>query len=229
MSQLAVQLSEIEIELSGVRLFQCSDLRIFRGQRVGIMGPSGAGKSLLLKALCDLISFRGKRWIAEDQVLAKVFQKNALFDSMTASQNVELPLVFQGIHSSRRKTKVLELLQQVGLGTSGLLFPSEMSGGMQKRLGLARALAMGPNLLFCDDPSAGLDPLLSREIYELLRSTSQNRTLVFTTNEVARAQQVADRLLVLLNGRIAFDGDWDQLSGAPIEVRSFLFPRDFHA
>ena len=146
-----------------------------------------------------------------------LFQKNALFDSLTCAENIAFPLreVTSATEEEIQK-KVKYYLDAVGIPHAAERFPDEISGGMQKRLGIARALALDPDIIFYDDPTAGLDPITSRKIIELIMATQQERsaTVVAITNDMNRAYQMADRI------GFVFDNDF-VITGNPEETKSF--------
>jgi phospholipid/cholesterol/gamma-HCH transport system ATP-binding protein len=210
------------VVLSGV------NLSIVQGECVVLIGPSGKGKTVLLKLLAGLLQptsgqvrIEGTDLNAlahkeQEKLLLKMgmlFQKNALFDSLTVGENIAFPL--------REKTQLSELeiqekvayfLEQVGIGHASLLYPDEISGGMQKRLGIARALALAPQIVLYDDPTAGLDPITSRLIADLiLRLRRENKsTVIAVTNDMARAYQMADRIVMVVDGEIIITGNRKQ-------------------
>ncbi len=195
------------------------------GECVVLVGPSGKGKTVLLKLFAGLLKPTLGQVQIEDkdlnqlapheqkQLLLKMgmlFQKNALFDSLSVGENIAFPL--------REKTKLSEaeiqervvyFLEQVGIGHARLLYPDEISGGMQKRLGIARALALKPQIVLYDDPTAGLDPITSRLIVDLiLRLRAENKsTVIAVTNDMVRAYQMADRIAMVVDGEIVITGN----------------------
>jgi phospholipid/cholesterol/gamma-HCH transport system ATP-binding protein len=139
-----------------------------------------------------------------------LFQKNALFDSLTVSNNVAFALR-ELAHSDEAEIQsiVLKFLDAVGILHAKDLFPDEISGGMQKRLGIARALALDPKIIFYDDPTAGLDPITSRKIIELIlqMQTKSNATVVAVTNDMTRAYQLADRMVMVVDKSVVITGN----------------------
>jgi phospholipid/cholesterol/gamma-HCH transport system ATP-binding protein len=210
------------IHLQGVGkwVFQDLSLHVARGESIVILGPSGSGKSVLLKIMAGLIlPDRGTVRI-ESKNLGMLFQKNALFDSLSVEENLLFPLRERlGVSGSQAQARVTELLSAVKLQGNEKLFPNELSGGMQKRLGIARALVVNPEVILYDEPTAGLDPITSRTIAEMidLLRKKNGSTIVTVTNDVYRAYQLADRIFLLARGKLV-EG------GTPDEVRATTCP-----
>lgn len=231
-----VELSDVSLEIGGESLLRNVHLAVGRGEIMTVMGPSGAGKSLLLKIIAGLIeptagevqiAGRAREELSKSDRLQQsretgmLFQRNALFDSLTVLENVSFPQV-ETLGRSRDASDELshQLLKAVGLNEAAARYPSEISGGMQKRLGIARALALAPKLILYDDPTAGLDPITSRKIIRLIKDLQQrdHSTVLIVTNEVARAFQVADRLAFVFDGELV-------ITGSPDETREHPDPR----
>ena len=202
------------------------------GQVTCILGRSGTGKSVLLKLLMGLEkSDAGSiRLLGHDVVdspipklnevrkkIGFLFQNAALYDSMSIEQNVEFPLLRHLKQSGgERRDRVRQLLASVGLEQDLDKLPAAISGGMKKRVGLARALALEPSAVLFDEPTAGLDPISAAEIAKLiveLRDKHRITSLV-VTHDLHTARSIADRLLVLDAGKLAFDGDFEQLKNS---------------
>jgi len=190
-------------------------LRVPRGQTVAVIGESGCGKTVLLKTLIDLNRPTSGEVLFDGQNLAKLqgrelvqqrirfgflFQNSALFDSMTIGQNVAFPLrQHQKLSEREVQEIVLARLSEVGLPPGVVVKkPAELSGGMRKRAGLARALAMNPELLLYDEPTTGLDPIMSDVINELIMSTRRKHlvTSILVTHDMRTARKVADRVVM---------------------------------
>ncbi len=207
-------------------IYQGIDFQLKQGECLAILGPSGSGKTVLLKSLAGLILPAEGSVKIETQDLGMLFQKNALFDSMTALENLLFPLREKKSFSiAEAKERSLEMLKSVGLEASAHLFPDELSGGMQKRLGLARAWMMEPEVLFYDEPTAGLDPVTSRSIAALMRQRARDlgTTSIVVTNEVARALQLGDSVALLAAGRLTSPLSPDAFSQSQDEsIRQFI-------
>jgi phospholipid/cholesterol/gamma-HCH transport system ATP-binding protein len=197
-------------------VFRDLNLRVADGEFVVIVGPSGGGKSVLLKIACGLLTCdEGSVSIGSEDV-GMLFQRNALFDSFTVEENLLFPLKERkGISGVEAKTRAQRMLKAVGLEGNEELYPDEISGGMQKRLGIARALIVEPKVILYDEPTAGLDPITSRTIADLiLRLRKESRaTVLAVTNDMQRAYQLGDRICLLANGTL-------RIGGKPDEVRA---------
>jgi phospholipid/cholesterol/gamma-HCH transport system ATP-binding protein len=167
---------------------------------------------------------RDRRKVANS--MAMLFQKNALFDSLSCEDNVAFPLrEVVAMPEPEIRTRVAELLDAVGIAHAAKLFPDEISGGMQKRLGIARALALTPAIVLYDDPTAGLDPITSRRIVELIRSLQKhnNMTVVAVTNDMNRVRQIADRVVMVVDGEVLDCGSVDETWHHPdVRVQRFI-------
>jgi phospholipid/cholesterol/gamma-HCH transport system ATP-binding protein len=212
------------------------------GEVFMILGGSGSGKSTLLKNLIglypaisgeiliggqDIVSATGAARQAILRKFGVMYQSGALFGSMTLEKNVELPLEeWTGLPPDARLLLARWKLQQVGLGGFGGYLPSEISGGMQKRAAVARAMALDPGLLFLDEPSSGLDPVTSAELDDLIRSLSRNLgiTFVIASHELSSILAIADRVIMLDGGGIVAEGDPRELRDRPTNdyVRAFF-------
>ena len=215
-----IRLIGVEKKLGGQPVLQGVNLDVPRGKVTTVIGKSGGGKSVLLKHMIGLlkpdrgqvlvdgtdITRLGARELNEvRKKFAMLFQGSALFDSLTVFENVAFPL--------REKTKLkedeierraLEMLDQVGLTGMGHKFPAELSGGMRKRAGLARALVMGPEIMLFDEPTTGLDPLLARTIHDLIVETQRKFgfTAVMVSHEIPEVFGLSDYVAMLLDGVI---------------------------
>jgi len=224
----SIELREVSLELGGELILENISISVRAGQTLVLIGPSGHGKSLLLKLMAGIYTpTRGEVWVEGKRLadlygrereslmrrMGMLFQKNALFDSLTVTDNICFPLrEVSQLSESEIQTRAQEFLTAVGLESSGQRFPDEISGGMQKRLGIARALALEPDIIFYDDPTAGLDPITSRRIIELILELKKKRgsTVVAITNEMARAYQMADRIAMVVDKSVIETGSVEQ-------------------
>ncbi len=216
---------------------------VFRGEILVILGTSGCGKTTLLKHLIGLmrpfsgdIQLLGKDLLRlPEQEATKLmrqvgvlFQNGALLNSLTVAENVAIPLEQ---HTQLKPAFINNLvrlkLRLVGLPQAAHLIPSELSGGMRKRAALARAIALDPQILFADEPGAGLDPVTAASLDRLLLDLRHllGMTLVVVTHELASIKRIADRILFLDKGQAVFVGPLDEAQKSPIEaVRKFFNP-----
>ncbi len=194
------------------------NLEIADGETLAIIGGSGSGKSTLLRLMIGLIQpTTGEIWIGDDEIsrmsekemmrvrlrMGMVFQYSALFDSMTVGDNVAFGLVeHTNFSNDKIQAIVKEKLHQVGLEGVENLMPNELSGGMKKRVSLARAIAFGPEIIFYDEPSSGLDPITTNRIDELIIETQRalKVTSVVVTHDMVSACRIADRIAMVYNG-----------------------------
>ena len=207
--------SEPPNELDAQWIFRDISLEIQKNQSMVMMGPSGSGKSLLLRIIAGLTAPDEGTVTVKSGNLSMLFQKNALFDSLTAEENLLLPLKeCKGIIGKKAKSITHHFLSEVELTGSEDLFPDELSGGMQKRLGIARALILSPEIILYDEPTAGLDPITSRTIAELILKlkAETESTLLSVTNDIQRAFQLGDSIYLLAQGKL-------QSGGSPAEMR----------
>ncbi len=206
-----------------------------------ILGGSGCGKTTLIKNILRLfepaggsVTIFGKEITTMDEVefdkilekIGMLFQNGALLNSVSIFDNVSIPLEQHTNLPDEIIAKIIEVkLNLVNLGHAIRLFPSELSGGMKKRAALARAIALDPPLLFCDEPSAGLDPLTSASLDELLLKLKNQlkMTIIIVTHELASIHRIADRIIFLDNGRVLFQGTLQEakVSGVP-EITTFF-------
>lgn len=215
-------------KFEGQTVLKNVSLKVRNGSCVAIVGPSGKGKTTLLKLLAGLIDpsegkvkIHGKSWpeldgASRQSVLKEIgmlFQKNALFDSMSVAENVAFPLKeASDLSDSEIDQKVDFFLDAVGILHAKNLFPDEISGGMQKRLGIARALALNPKIIFYDDPTAGLDPITSKKIIELIKDlkTKNGATVLAVTNDMNRAFQMADEIWMVVDEEVIVTGNVEE-------------------
>lgn len=191
-----------------VTALQNVNLEIRQGEFISLVGPSGCGKTTLLRAIADLqkptsgsISVRGKtpREIRMEKKFGIVFQSPVLYDWRTVRRNVCMPMELMGLPKKYRTARVTEMLELVGLYNFGLKYPHELSGGMQQRVGIARALAIDPEILLMDEPFSALDEFTKEKLHEdvlkIWRKT--NKTILFVTHNIQEAVFLSDRVVVM--------------------------------
>ncbi|MBX9767301.1 MAG: ABC transporter ATP-binding protein [Bdellovibrionales bacterium] len=231
-----IQLKDISKKFDSLVVLSQTNILVPKGESFCVIGPSGQGKSVLLKLIAGILRPDTGQILIEGQDLHTIalvdraklmrkmgmlFQKNALFDSMTCFENVAFPLRETTAKSDAEIKDIAEgFLEAVGIPHARDLFPDEISGGMQKRLGIARALALNPQLILYDDPTAGLDPITSRKIIDLIIGLQQkhNSTIVAITNDMNRAYQMAHRIGMIVDGELV-------VTGTPEQTRNHADPR----
>ena len=216
--------------------------KVNAGEIVVLLGSSGTGKTVLLKHLIGLMRPDSGQVIIdgvdislmrEDALLdvrrqfGYLFQEGALYDFMDVFENIAFPLrEHTDFSAAKIKDRVQEVLNLVDLADVGSKLPSELSGGMKKRVGLARAIVLGAKILLCDEPTSGLDPIRSRDISDLIRSISKklNSTTVITSHDIDNALRIGDRFILLNEGAIAVMGNKEALlSSTDKFVQEFLY------
>jgi phospholipid/cholesterol/gamma-HCH transport system ATP-binding protein len=216
------------------------DLSVARGESLVIVGPSGTGKSVLLKHLIGLLRPDAGRVLVEGQDLWALdsiaqntlrkrfgmsFQEGALFDSMNVRDNVAFPLRRSGRSPAQVQARVEECLELVRLPDIGRKRPAELSGGMRRRVGFARAIAHEPEILLFDEPNTGLDPITTDIIAEVILGIRRQLgvTIVTITHHMASAKKIGDRLALLFGGHILFDAAPEEfMKSADPAVRQFV-------
>jgi len=238
---IIIKLEGVEKTLGGQHVLQGVNLDIPKGQITTIIGPSGEGKSVMLKHIIGLMRPDRGKVIVDGTDLTRIharelndirkkfamlFQSAALFDSMNVFDNVAFPLREKRMVAEEEICRwVPEMLDRVGLGKMGHKFPSELSGGMKKRAGLARALVMGPEIILFDEPTTGLDPLMAHSIHDLI--LAMHKTFGFTgimvSHEIPEIFPISDWVAMLKNGKIIAMNPSDefQRTSDPI-VREFI-------
>lgn len=242
-SRIMITLVGVEKALGGQPVLRGVNLTIPAGKLTTIIGRSGEGKSVLLKHMIGLMQpdrgevwvdgleisrLKGKRLNEARRRFSMLFQGAALFDSLTVFENVAFPLReklrLTGPEIVRR---VEEKLEQVGLSGMGHKFPAELSGGMKKRAGLARALVMEPQIILFDEPTTGLDPLMARSIHELIMATHRRFgfTAVLVSHAISEIFAISDWVAMLRDGRIAAMAPSAEFQRTPDPgIREFIAP-----
>lgn len=227
-----IQIRSLTKTFKGQRVLDGLDLDVPEGKITVVIGPSGTGKSVLLKHILGLIrpdsgtiAIDGRDITAMDELqlngvrqqFGVCFQDAALFDSMSVGENVGFPFVIHTEFDRERIDREVEaLLTEVGLAGIEAKMPSQISGGMRKRVGLARALAMRPRFILFDEPTTGLDPVMSNAISKLIRQVHDRTcaTSLVISHDIEGAYSIADNMAMIYRGGIVFEGTPDDFRGA---------------
>ena len=238
----AIAVEDLHKSFGNQEVLNKISLTVSRGETLAVLGRSGTGKSVLLRLIVGLekpdsgsvrihgqdITGLGLDQLGEIRMkMGFLFQHAALYDSLTVEQNVAFPLQHhkKEMSKSERGDRVKQLLAEVGMEGHLEKMPSDISGGMQKRVGLARALALEPDILLLDEPTAGLDPISSGEIDDLVLKLQAEHHMasIVVTHDLHSAKTIADRLALLNEGDVVIEGSFEELQESDIEfVREFL-------
>ncbi len=222
------------------------DATFQQGKTNLIIGKSGAGKTVLLKILVGLFNPTSGNVFYDDKnffslerkevrqlrmQIGMLFQQGALFDSMTIEENIRFPLdMFTNRTSKEKLKRVNDCLERVDLTGVNNKYPSEVSGGMQKRVGIARSIVLEPKYLFCDEPNSGLDPKTSILIDELIQNITRdnNITTIINTHDMNSVMEIGDNIYLLDQGLVAWHGNKDEIYDSESEhIQDFIFASPF--
>ena len=237
-----VAVKDVRKAFAGHKVLDGINLHVSRGETLAVLGRSGTGKSVLLRLIIGLetpdtgsirIHDQDITGLAMDRMgeirkkMGFLFQHAALYDSLTVAENVAFPLEHHRRDMSRRERgdQVIQLLAEVGMEHAVDKMPSDISGGMQKRVGLARALALEPEILLLDEPTAGLDPISSGEIDDLILKLQRERRMasIVVTHDLHSARTIANSLALLDLGKVVIEGKFEDLQDSDIGfVKEFL-------
>ncbi len=241
-SMPAIAVEDLHKSFGNQKVLNGISLAVSRGETLAVLGRSGTGKSVLLRLIIGLekpdsgsvhIFDRDITGLGLDQLgeirmkMGFLFQHAALYDSLTVEQNVAFPLRHhrKTMSKSEQRDRVMQLLAEVGMEGHLEKMPSDISGGMQKRVGLARALALEPDILLLDEPTAGLDPISAAEIDDLVLKLQAEHHMasIVVTHDLHSAKTIADRLALLNEGNVVIEGSFEELQRSDIGfVREFL-------
>lgn len=245
MAEAVISLRQLNITFGTHTVLDNIDLDVYKGETLAVLGPSGTGKSTVLRSMIGLLEPNGGQifiqgedvsgldedgWNRLRMKMGMVFQYSALFDFLTVGENVAFGLR-QHTDKSNEEIQgiVTQMLGLVGLPGTQDLYPAELSGGMKKRVGLARAIAVNPEIVLYDEPTAGLDPIMSRNISRLIKKTQEQLhvTSVLVTHDMQSAFYAADRVAMLYEGHIVAIGTAEEMKNStnPI-VKAFIEGRE---
>lgn len=241
-----IEIKNIKKSFEGVEILKGIDGVFNKGMTNLIIGASGTGKSVLLKIIVGLIhpdsgsvNFDNRCFTNADRDLkteirreiGMLFQGSALFDSKTVEQNVMFPLnILTEMEKDEKRDRVDFCLKRVGLENAGKKMPSEISGGMKKRVGIARAIVNNSKYLFCDEPNSGLDPQTSILIDNLIKEITEelNITTIVVTHDMNSLMEIGDHIMFLYKGQKLFDGDNEDMMYSGVkELDDFIFANKF--
>lgn len=243
MKELVLEINNLQKSFGDNHVLKGFNLQLYKGENVVVMGKSGSGKSVMVKCLVgllgadsgsirikdtDITSLGQKELDVLRTEIGFLFQGSALYDSMTVRENLAFPL-------RRNKDKVqtnqssedlvIEALENVGLGHAIDLMPAELSGGMKRRVALARALILKPNIIVYDEPTTGLDPITAKEIIQLMRTIQKtyNTSSLIITHDVDCARVISNRIILLVDGINYAEGTFQELSNSnDPQVKAFF-------
>lgn len=237
---IMLQISDLKKRFGDNIVLKGFNMFLEEGENLVIMGKSGSGKSVMIKCLMGLmqpdsgsIEIMGKDVLqlehAEFDLLRKkigfLFQGSALYDSMTVKENLEFPLRKQNMSRKEKDMLVTEALESVGLLDAIDLMPNELSGGMKRRIALARAIILHPKIIIYDEPTTGLDPITAKEIIQLMRDIQikYGSSALIITHDVDCSRVIADRMILLIDGINYAEGSFSELSNSRDEAIQAFF------
>ena len=239
MSETILEVKNLRKSFGSKVVHEDISFKLKKGECLGLLGGSGTGKSVILRALIglekldsgqiiykneEIQDFDEDRWLKVREKISYVFQNGALFDSLSVRENLAYPLREHfKLSEAEISKKITHLLNEIGLENTEELFPSELSGGMQKRVGLARSIILQPKVILYDEPTAGLDPYNTRRICDMiLRLKERGATAIFVTHDMPAAFSVCDRIAVLKDGVIHAIGTREEIERKDPWVARFI-------
>ncbi|HMG16157.1 MAG TPA: ATP-binding cassette domain-containing protein [Saprospiraceae bacterium] len=237
-----IEISHLKKSFGNQHVLENISLTLYNGENLVVLGKSGTGKSVLIKCIVGLLnsdsgtinvlgknvtSFNRKEWNELRQKIGFLFQSGALYDSMTVKQNLEFPLrrIKKLLNEKEIEAKVKEVLENVGLGEALFKMPSQLSGGMRKRISLARSIILDPMIMLYDEPTTGLDPITSDEISSLINEVQKKykTSSIIITHDIKCAKNTADRIIMIKDGEVYKEGKIkDFESSTDPEIKSFF-------
>lgn len=239
---IVIKIDQLNISFGDNHVLRDLSLNLRRGENVVVLGKSGSGKSVLIKCIIGLIkpdsgtinvlgeSITDLKIDDLDKIRMRtgfLFQSNALYDSMTVRENLEFPLRRHGIEKTREEVDemVREALENVGLPNTEEMMPAELSGGMKKRIALARTLILKPEIILYDEPTTGLDPITGKGISNLMNDVKKKyqTSSIIISHDINCVKIVADRIAMLIDGQCYADGSYEELKqSTDIKIKSFF-------
>lgn len=232
-SKTAIEIRNLKISFGKQEVLSDVTIKLMNGENLVIIGKSGTGKSVLIKCIVGLLSFNGgsisvfeknvselnrEEFSAMRQKIGFLFQSGALYDSMTVKQNLEFPLrrIKKDLTENEIKHRINEVLENVGLADALNKMPSQLSGGMRKRISLARSIIVDPMIMLYDEPTTGLDPVTSDEISSLINEVQKKykTSSIIITHDIKCALTTADRIVMLHEGTVYKDGKADDFKNS---------------
>jgi phospholipid/cholesterol/gamma-HCH transport system ATP-binding protein len=237
-----IEINSLKISFGQQRVLNDVSLQLFNGENLVVLGKSGSGKSVLIKCIVGLLSPTDGiiKVLSEDvgtlnrdglgelrKKIGFLFQSGALYDSMTVKQNLEFPLlrIRKNLTKKEIDEKIMEVLENVGLSDALNKMPSQLSGGMRKRISLARTIVVDPLIMLYDEPTTGLDPVTSDEISLLINDVQKKykTSSIIITHDIECARNTADRVVMLQDGEVYLEGSLDEFEKSNDElIKSFF-------
>jgi phospholipid/cholesterol/gamma-HCH transport system ATP-binding protein len=229
-NNIVVSISKLEKSFGSLHVLRALDIEVYKGENIVVLGRSASGKSVLIKIIAGLmfpdkgvVNVLGKEvnkldMRDLDELRLKIgfsFQGSALYDSMTVRENLEFPLTRNKVNLSKEEIKkaIEDVLEDVGLLDAINQWPSELSGGQRKRVGIARTLILRPEIMLYDEPTSGLDPITSVEINDLINEVQKkyNTSSIIITHDLTCAKSTGDRIAMLVNGKFISQGSFEEV------------------
>jgi len=244
MEEVVIEIEHLKKSFGNLAVLRDMTIKVLKGENLAVLGKSGSGKSVLIKCMVGLLEpDEGKVVILGKDVsglnrnelnglrkkIGFLFQSGALYDSMTVRENLEFPLRDEKIETQEElDALVLEAITNVGLEEAIDKMPSELSGGMRKRVGLARTLILKPDIILYDEPTTGLDPITSKEISQLILDVQEKykTAAIIITHDVECARMTANRLIIIKDGEAAAEGTFEELAQSKDKLISSFFKQN---